>query len=99
MKEENPYEESEEESELLDAREYGVDQEDLQIISLENLGGDGKVVVFNSAAAEYYNNRTYKGLEETIPVDHSTTIHQGHQGIAAGYKLVEKSALKDLEDL
>ena len=101
VREENAsFEDESDKDDLIDVTQLeGFAEDNMQIISLENLAGDGKMVVFNSAAAEYYNNRTYKGLEETIPAGHSTQIEQGHIGIAAGYRRVEKLDVTDVEDL
>jgi hypothetical protein len=43
--------------------------------------------VFHSAAAEYLQNREYKGLERAVGADAEMGIVQGQYGVAAGYRV------------
>ena len=49
-------------------------------------GGGGKLIAFESPAAEYLLSREYQGLEAATQEGTSTRIAQGQFGIAAGYE-------------
>jgi hypothetical protein len=48
-------------------------------------GGKGQLTVFHSAAAEYLQNREYRGLERDVGEDAEMGIVPGQYGVAAGY--------------
>jgi hypothetical protein len=81
-------EEAEKAKDLLNADEILHDQMGGgELISLENIEGNGQVIVFESAAAEYFQNRSFKGLnEQTTSEEYKLDIQMGHVGIAAKYE-------------
>lgn len=69
-----------------------------------NTESSSQLIVFESAANEFFQQRTFKGLQEFTAENESTEIFQGQVGIAAGYQIVtsvvpEKKPLQDIEDI
>jgi hypothetical protein len=50
-----------------------------------------QVMVFESAANEYFMTRNFQGLSMDIPAEVGTNIQMGQEGIAASYKIVNDS--------
>ena len=84
-------EEAEKAKDLLNAEEVLAGQSEGggggELISLENIEGNGQVIVFESAAAEYFQQRSFKGLnEQTTSEEYKLEIQMGQIGIAAKYE-------------
>lgn len=85
-------EEAEKAKDLLNADEVlqNADLENQQLISLDNIEGNGQVIVFESAAAEYFQQRSFKGLnEQTSTEEYNLQIQMGQIGIAAKYEQLQ----------
>jgi len=65
-----------------------------QALALINISSDssnnGKLIAFESPAADYLASREFQGLSATTEEGKSTKIEQGQFGIAAGYTTMEK---------
>jgi hypothetical protein len=48
-------------------------------------GDSSQLTVFSSPAAAYLQSREWQGLQRAVPEGHSTEVHTGHYGVAAGY--------------
>jgi hypothetical protein len=49
---------------------------------------ESSLVVFESAAAEYFQNRSFKGMKDSEPTVTDISIHLGQTGIAAKYEQI-----------
>jgi hypothetical protein len=55
---------------------------------------ESAVTIFQSAAAEYFSNRDYKGLVASVPENMTTEIAKGQYGIASSYSNTAMGALE-----
>lgn len=53
---------------------------------LSETSSNQDMIVFESAAAEYFHNRTFKGLSAENKTAHDVTIHMGQIGTATNYE-------------
>jgi hypothetical protein len=54
------------------------------------------LTVFHSAAAEYLQNRGYKGLERDVGDEAEMNIVPGQYGVAAGYSVHRNQVSDDI---
>lgn len=99
-----------EQGEDSEGEEAEKDSRPVQIISLDQLNSaceqasalqlraDDAVTLFSSSAAEFFQQRTFRGLEAEGG-DQEHEIKMGQVGIAASYVQIADPASRDIEDL
>ncbi|KAI0028210.1 putative diphthamide synthesis protein-domain-containing protein [Vararia minispora EC-137] len=67
------------------AKRYGIEGTDAGVGNGLVRSEAGALVMKNSAAAEFFQSRTYKGLDVRAGMDAPSVLEQGRSGIARGY--------------